>query len=72
MAKKWLQKARASMERKGTVGAFTKSAKKAGKSVGAHARSVLKKGSKASTTQKKRAQFALNMQKIARRRKGKK
>jgi len=70
--KKWIQKARAKMEQKGTVGAFTKSAKKAGKSVAGQAASVLKKGSKASSLEKKRAVFAQNMRKIARKRKGKK
>jgi hypothetical protein len=57
------------MERKGTVGAFTKSSKAAGQSVGQHAKSVLAKGSKASTTEKRRAVFAQNMRKIAAKRK---
>jgi hypothetical protein len=70
--KKWIQKARQRMEEKGTVGAFTRSAKKSGQSVGAHAASVLKKGSGASALEKKRAVFARNMRKIARRRKKKK
>lgn len=66
----FLQKARESMEKKGTVGAFTKSAKSAGEGVQEHASSVLSDPG-ASTKQKKRAQFAKNMQAIANRRKGK-
>lgn len=69
MAEKFLQKAQASMERRGTVGAFTKSAEHAGESVQEHASSVLADAS-ASPQQKKRAQFAKNMQAIARKRKG--
>lgn len=69
MAEKFLQKARESMEKKGTVGAFTASSKKAGQSVQGHASSVLADPS-ASAKQKKRAQFAKNMQAIANRRKG--
>lgn len=57
------------MERKGTVGAFTASSKKAGQGVQEHAHSVMNNPS-ASTTQKRRAQFAINMKKIANRRKG--
>ena len=64
----FLQKARASMEKKGTVGAFTKSSEQAGQSVQEHASSVLGDPG-ASTKQKKRAQFAKNMQAIANRRK---
>lgn len=67
---KWLQKARSEMEKKGTVGAFTKSAKKSGQSVGEHAKSVLAKGSGASTTEKRRAVFAQNMRALARKRHG--
>lgn len=69
MAEKFLQKARQRMEEKGTVGSFTKSAKKSGQSVQAHAHSVLAKGSHASPLEKKRAVFAENMKKIAERRK---
>ncbi len=58
---KWLAGARASMERKGTVGSFTRSATRAGQSVQEHARSVLAKGSNASTTEKRRAVFAQNV-----------
>ena len=67
--KKWMQHAAAEMKRKGTVGAFTKKAKRAGKSVAAEAKSVLKKGSKASTKTKRQAVFALNARKIAAKRK---
>jgi hypothetical protein len=52
MAKKWI---------KGAIkrpGAFKKAAKKAHKSVGAYASSVLKKGSKASATRKRQANLA--------------
>lgn len=51
-------------------GKFTASAKKAGQSVQQHAHSVLN-NPKASKLQKKRAQFAVNMKKIAKRRKKK-
>ena len=49
-------------------GAFTKKAQKAGKSVGAYATQVLKKGSKASTQTKRQASLAKTLAKI---RKGK-
>lgn len=67
MAENFLQSARKSMESKGTVGAFTKSSQKAGEGVQAHAHNVMDDPS-ASTTQKRRAQFAINMKKIAERR----
>ena len=47
-------------------GSFTKQAKKAGKSVGAFATQVLKKGSKASTTTKRRANLARTLRRLAR------
>ena len=50
-------------------GAFTKKAKKAGKSVAGYASSVLKKGSKASTRTKRQAALAKTLRKIGRRRK---
>jgi hypothetical protein len=62
---KWIQKAVVSMKKKGTVGAFTKTTKKSGKSVAEQIKSTLKKGSKSSTLQKKRAVFAKNMRAIA-------
>ena len=46
-------------------GSFTRQAKKAGKSVGEYASSVLKKGSKASTTTKRRATLAKTLRKIS-------
>ena len=49
-------------------GAFTASAK-AGESTGAHISRVLSPGSKASTKEKQRANFAKNMRKIARKKK---
>lgn len=52
-------------------GKFTKSSKAAGQTVQQHAHSVLK-SPKASKLQKKRAQFAVNMKKIANKRKRKK
>ena len=52
-------------------GKFTKSAKAAGQSVQAHAHSVMN-NPKDSKLQKKRAQFAINMKKIANKRKRKK
>lgn len=58
MAKKWIQ---AAIKHKG---AFKKAAKRKGKSVSAYARSVLKKGSKASTTTKRRAALALTLRKL--------
>lgn len=61
--KKWLQKVRARMVKKGTVGAFTAAAKKAGMSVAAYARKILANKSKYSTTMIKRAVFALRAQK---------
>ncbi|MBU6231669.1 hypothetical protein KGP36_03290 [Patescibacteria group bacterium] len=54
---KWLQAARERMERKGTVGKFTRRAKKSGRSVGSEAQHVLHSSS-ASGTEKKEANFA--------------
>ena len=48
-------------------GAFTASAKK-GESTGAHISRVLAPGSKSSTKEKQRANFAKNMRKIAKKR----
>ena len=64
--KKWIQAARKSMEKKGTVGSFSKAADKAGMSTAAYANKVLKKGSKASATMKRKAAFAKTMQNIRR------
>lgn len=49
-------------------GAFSKKAKSAGRSTTAHARSVLKKGSRASTTTKRQAALALTLAKMRSRR----
>ncbi len=59
---KWIQKA----VPKSHEGAFTKKAKAAGKSVGAYAASVTKKGSKASAKTKKQAVLAKTFKKMAR------
>lgn len=70
MAKKWIQKARSSMEKRGTVGSFTKAAKRAGMTVSQYTSHVLKKGSKASAKMKKKAGFAKAMRSIHRKKKG--
>lgn len=64
---KFLQAARDRMKAKGTEGAFTRAAGKAGQSVQAHARSVLN-NPHASGLEKKRANFARVAAKIARNR----
>ena len=66
--KLWLQGAKKKMEEKGSVGSFTKDAKKVGKSVHALAEKDAH-SKKVSPVMKKKAVFALNMEKIA---KGKK
>ena len=67
---KWMQEASEEMERKGTVGAFTRQAKRAGfKSAVAFARHVLKNKGKYSTTTIRRAVFALNASKVAKKKK---
>ncbi|HYL22489.1 MAG TPA: hypothetical protein VEU74_12060 [Gemmatimonadales bacterium] len=58
--KKWLQAARERMERKGTVGSFTRSARRAGQGVQEHARSVLSHKGSHSPLEVKRANFARN------------
>lgn len=50
--------------KKANKGKFTAKAKRAGMSVQAYANKVLKKGSKASTTTKKQANFARNAKKF--------
>jgi hypothetical protein len=70
MAKQWLQKARASMESKGTVGEFTRKARAKGMSVQEYASDVVDKykGNAATPAQKKllkQAMFAKTMKKIA-------
>lgn len=59
MAKKWVQTAVKKMKAKGTVGAFSRSAKQAGESTQEHATKVLNNPN-ASPLQKKRANFAKN------------
>lgn len=59
MARKWIQKAAAKMEKKGTVGAFGPATSK-----------NIARGKKAGGLEKKRAIFAQNMKKIAARRRG--
>lgn len=63
MAKKWIQKA---IKKKG---AFTKKAKKAGKSVSQYAADVLKPSSNADTTTKRQASLAKTLAKISKRKK---
>jgi hypothetical protein len=60
MAEKWIQGARESMERKGTVGAFGKTTRK-----------KIARAKKHGGIEKKRAVFAENMRKIAAKRKKK-
>ena len=62
MAKLWIAKATSKHR-----GAFRKQAKKAGMSTAAFAVCVLKKGSKASTTTKRRANLARTLGKISKR-----
>ena len=66
MAKKWIQKAVTKMKEKGTVGSFSKAAKKAGKSTSAYATKVLN-NPKASPAMKKKANFAKNVGKSRKR-----
>jgi len=65
MPKKWIAGA---IKR---PGAFSRKAKRAGKSVSAYARTVLKKGSKASTLTKRQARLAVTLRTISRKRKSK-
>lgn len=61
----WIQDAEKEMEDKGTVGAFTKQAKVSGMTVQEFAMKVKENPSDYTETTRKRAQFALNMEKIA-------
>lgn len=68
VADKWLQKASAKMEKKGTKGSFTKIAKKAGgvKKEGGIKESFIDKELHSKNKKiRKKAQFAKNMRKIA-------
>ena len=79
MTDNWIQKAEKEMEKRGTEGAFTREARKNKMSVQAYARKVIKdtkqkekKGKKLTSAEKKlykRALFARNMGKLAKRRK---
>jgi len=61
--KKWIQPIKIKMEKKGTVGKFSREAKREGESTLEHAKEI--KGSpNASTKEKREAQFAINMSKI--------
>jgi hypothetical protein len=62
MAEKWMQKASEEMEKKGTKGSFTRSAKRAGESVGKYAEE--KKHAKGKLG--RRARFALAARKASR------
>jgi plasmid stability protein len=65
---KWLQKATARMEKKGTKGAFSAEAKRHGMSTEQYARKILS-SKNATPLQKKRAVFALNAIKAAKKKK---
>lgn len=58
MAKNWIKGAKASIKRRGTEGAFSAKAHKAGMSTSAYASKVLKEGSHASPTTRKQAALA--------------
>jgi|15BtaG_2_1085339.scaffolds.fasta_scaffold00113_14 hypothetical protein len=70
--KDFIQSAVKEMKAKGTKGAFSAKAKKAGDTTSEYANKVLKKGSKASAKTKKQAVFAKNMIGISRKNKKKK
>ena len=69
MADNWIQSVDKEMEKKGTKGAFTKQAKRAGMSVHDFAMEVKNNPSDYSETTRRRGQFALNMEKIAKKKK---
>ena len=69
MEKNWIQGVDKEMEKKGTVGSFTKQAKKAGMSVQDFAKKVKDNPSDYTETTRKRAQFAINMSKISKNKK---
>ena len=72
MADNWIQAVDKEMDKKGTKGAFTKQAKRAGMSVHDFAMEVKNNPSDYSETTRRRGQFALNMEKISDDRKKKK
>jgi hypothetical protein len=59
---KWIQSAVTKMKKKGTIGLFSKAAKRAGKPTLTYAHSVLSNPN-SSPTMRKRAQFAINANK---------
>ena len=59
----WIQGVEAEMEKKGTVGAFTKQAKRAGMTVKEFTKEVLDNPDKYSKRTRERAQFAKNVSK---------
>ena len=71
MAEKWIQKVDEEMKRKGTVGAFTRQAERAGMSVHDFATRVMNNKEDYSEKTRERANFALTMEKIAKDRKKK-
>ena len=71
MKKNWIQSVDKEMEKKGTVGAFTKQAKKAGMSVHDFAEEVKKNPEEHSALTRKRANLALTFERIAKKRKSK-
>lgn len=66
--KKWLQEARKRMEEKGTVGAFTEYCKRKGHR-GVTAKCIAEAKKSGNPTLKKRAIFAENVRKIAKKKK---
>jgi hypothetical protein len=62
MADKWIGPAVQRMKEKGTIGSFSRAARKAGKSTGSFARSVMA-NPKASSAMRKKANFAINVAK---------
>lgn len=71
-SKKWIAGVRAGMKRRGTVGAFTRQAKRAGKSPQRYAAQVLGDPSKHTARTVRRARFARTMGELGARRSGKK
>ena len=68
MGKNWIQSVDKEMKKKGTVGAFTKQAKKAGMSVHDFAEEVKRNPEDYSSTTRKRATLALTFERIGKRR----
>ncbi len=69
--KNWIQGVKKTMKKKGTAGAFSKQAKRAKMGTAAYATKVLKPGSKASATTKKRATLAKTFAKMRRKKNAK-